>query len=67
MPETSTAAQQEAAAERYWQTLIARDRAARAADTQTMKDAQTNVVRDDGRVRQDRSEGRRARQGYTLR
>ena len=33
MPETSTAAQQEAAAERYWQTLIARDRAARAADS----------------------------------
>jgi hypothetical protein len=67
MPETSTAAQQEAAAERYWQTLIARDRAARAADTQTIKDARTNVARDDARVRQDRSEGRRARQGYTLR
>jgi hypothetical protein len=67
MPETSTAVQQEAAAERYWQTLIARDRAARAADTQTMKDAQTNVARDDARVRQDRFEGRRARQGYTLR
>jgi hypothetical protein len=67
MPETSTAAQQEAAADRYWQTLIARDRAARAADAQTMKDAQTNVARDDARVRQDRSEGRRARQGYSLR
>ena len=67
MPETSTAAQQEAAAERYWQTLIARDRAARAADTQTMKSAETNIARDDARVRQDRSEGRRARQGYTLR
>jgi hypothetical protein len=67
MPETSTAAQQEAAAERYWQTLIARDRAARAADTQTMKGAETNVARDDARVHQDRSESRRARQGYTLR
>jgi hypothetical protein len=67
MPETSTAAQQEAAAERYWQTLIARDRAARAADTQTIKAARTSIVRDDARVRQDRSEGRRARQGYTLR
>jgi hypothetical protein len=67
MPETSTAAQQEAAAERYWQTLIARDRAARAADTQTIKGAATNVARDDVRVRQDRSEGCRAGQGYTLR
>jgi|KBSSwiStaDraftv2_1062776.scaffolds.fasta_scaffold364636_2 hypothetical protein len=66
MPETSTA-QQEAAAERYWQSMIARDRAARSAEAPAMKAAQSRVARADERVRQNRSEGRRARHGYTLR
>jgi len=47
--------------------MIARDRAARSAEAPAMKAAQSRVARADERVRQNRSEGRRARHGYTLR
>jgi hypothetical protein len=68
MPDkTLTVEEQEAAAERYWQSRVERGGAARADDEPTMKDAQTSVARDDARVRQDRSEDRRTRRGYSRR
>lgn len=67
MPETLSAEQQEEQVRQYVQTLIARDRAARATDMQTQIQAQGQVARDDARLREDATEGRRARQGYTLR
>jgi hypothetical protein len=68
MPDkTLTVKEQEAAAERYWQSRVERGGAARAADTQTIKGAETNAARDNARVRQDRSEDRRTRRGYSRR
>jgi hypothetical protein len=62
-----SAEQQEEAMRQHVQTMIARDRAARAADTQTAQTAQANVAKDDAKTREDATEGRRVRQGYTLR
>jgi hypothetical protein len=67
MPEPNKTTHQEAAAERYWQGMIARDRAARAAAPQTESTARNASVRHEAQVRDGRSEGRRARQAYTLR
>lgn len=67
MPEYRTVEQKEAAADQYWQGLIARDRAARAADAQMMKTAQANVAQDDVRLRQDAAKARRERHAFTMR
>ena len=66
MPEYRTVEQQEMAATQYWQGLIARDRAARASDVQTLRSAQSQVAQDDMRLRQDAAQGRRARQNLTM-
>jgi hypothetical protein len=63
MAESRTAARQEDEDQRYWQRLVARDRAARVAEGQTSRAEQTQATR----VRQTRPEGRRARQGMTMR
>jgi hypothetical protein len=63
-------ADQEAAAERYRESLVERGRTALAAemrDVQTVRVAGSELVQDERRVRQVRSETRRARQAYTVR
>ncbi|HWE72847.1 MAG TPA: hypothetical protein VG328_06785 [Stellaceae bacterium] len=63
-------ADQEAAAERYRESLVERGRAVLAAemrDVQTVRVASAELVQDEQRVRQVRSEARRARQAYTVR
>ena len=55
--------QQEQAATAYWQSLIARDRAARQVDAQTQQQAQGAGARDEQRLRQDAARARRAQQG----
>ena len=63
-------ADQEAAAERYRESLVERGRAALAAemhDVQTVRVAGAAFVQDEQRVRQVPSETRRARQVSTVR
>lgn len=62
-----SAEEQEQAVDEYVNTMIARDRAAKAADAQAQGQAQTAVAKDDAKLQQDRKEVRRQRQGYTLR
>lgn len=62
-----SAEEQEQAVDEYVNTLIARDRAAKAADAQAQGQAQTAVAKDDAKLQQDVREVRRQRQGYTLR
>lgn len=67
MPDPMSVEQQEQAARKYVQDLIAQDRAAKAADAKTRAQAQTNVAKDDTKLQQDGQQVRRQRQGYTLR
>ena len=63
-------ADKEAAAESYRNSLVERGRAAQAAemrDMQAVRVAGDALVQDEQRVRQVRSEVRRARQAYTVR
>lgn len=62
-----SAEEQEQAVDEYVNTMIARDRAAKAADAQAQGQAQTAVAKDDAKLQQDAKEVRRQRQGYTLR
>lgn len=62
-----SAEEQEQAVDEYVNTLIARDRAAKAADARAQGQAQTAVAKDDAKLQQDGKEVRRQRQGYTLR
>ena len=67
MPDPMSVEQQEQAARKYVQDLIAQDRAAKAADSQAQAKAQANVAKDDAKLHQDGQQVRRQRQGYTLR
>jgi hypothetical protein len=67
MPDPMSVEEQEQAARKYVQDLIAQDRAAKAADAKTQSQAQTAVAKDDARLQQDGQHVRRQRQGYTLR
>ena len=67
MPDPMSVEQQEQAARKYVQDLIAQDRAAKAADSQVPANAQTSVAKDDAKLQQDGQQVRRQRQGYTLR
>jgi hypothetical protein len=62
-----SAEEQEQAVDKYVNTMIARDRAAKAADAQAQGQAQTAVAKDNAKLQQDAKEVRRQRQGYTLR
>jgi hypothetical protein len=62
MPETPrTAAQQEAAAEEYWQRLIAQNRQAVEQDAKTARVDQTALTQDAERLRESEQQVRRAR------
>jgi hypothetical protein len=67
MPDPMSVEEQEQAARKYVQDLIAQDRAAKAADGQAQANAQANVAKDDAKLQQDGQQVRRQRQGYTLR
>lgn len=62
-----SAEEQEQAVDKYVQTMIARDRAAKAADARAQGQAQADVAKDDANLKEDAKEVRRQRQGYTLR